>query len=474
MLRLLLTVGLLQLRPCTGCTYDQANGVPCVSGPIAATKGNAEDAPGGVQNLGDTGEAAVYACISDWGGDANVSAVADGDPVATTPAQLAAARALLANCADNGCKAVLSAGNNVLPFGLQGAADSAAVQARWTAGFTDVYGGLSVPWYATGGYADWEGNITAERALTSSSATSGFHYPTLWQSVELVVPPGYSTLRVLLLDTVTLLGSLGSATRRHLRDFNTVDAPPPESELQWTWLQDQLDACTADWLVVVGNDPVYSAGAVGPSPLLQARLLPMLASAGAALYVSGRDHVAQHFRPTAAAPLLDTIVIGNGAGGDEVEAAALQSAAANPAGALAWSYGGSAGFATLSFALSATTGAPQLTVAFYGQDEGAGPLYSFTKNATRTGTASAPPPVGGPHGARSGLILLVMLAGGSAASFGYIAAQSIHPGPKVADEEAPIVAKLTRAKKKAKAEARSLLEGLSDAEKKKRFNTFSL
>jgi hypothetical protein len=199
----------------------------------------------------------------------------------------------------------------------------------------------------------------------------------------------------------------------------------------------------------------------------------MLASAGAALYVSGRDHVAQHFRPTQAAPLLDTIVIGNGAGGDEVEAAALQNAAANPEGSLAWSYGGSAGFATLSFALSAMTGAPQLTVAFYGQDEGAGPLYSFTKNATRTGTASAPPPIGGPHGARSGLLLLALLAGGSAGGFGYLAALSYYPSPK-GDEEAPLVAKLTKAKQKANAKARLLMEGLSDAERKKRFNTFSL
>jgi hypothetical protein len=103
-----------------------------------------------------------------------------------------------------------------------------------------------------------------------------------------VVPPGYGTLQVIMVDTVTLLGELkppgthspasasvtaaavaasatsapvivpaavapptiGEATdaaaalaavtgggRRHLSDFNLPDDPPPESTLQWSWLE---------------------------------------------------------------------------------------------------------------------------------------------------------------------------------------------------------------------------------------------
>jgi hypothetical protein len=53
------------------------------------------------------------------------------------------------------------------------------VAATWT----DVYGlgpALAVPWFLTGGAADWEGNITAERALSTTSTTIGtptWHYP---------------------------------------------------------------------------------------------------------------------------------------------------------------------------------------------------------------------------------------------------------------------------------------------------------
>jgi hypothetical protein len=439
------------------CSYDQNNGASCVpdSGPVGASG----YAPGGVSNLGDSGLASVVGLISDFGGNATAS---------TTPAQLAAARALASVCAANGCKAVLSAGNNFRPNGLP--AGAAAASARWRQSWQAVYNATAAPWYATGGADDWEGNVTAERALTESSTSDfSWHYPTLWQSVVLVVPPGYSTLQVLLLDTVTLLGSL--MARRRLSDFNTPDGPPPISAVQWAWLEAQLAGCTADWLVVVGSAPLYSAGAVGPSAPLLMRLLPLLNASGAALYVGGSDAVAQHFRPTAAAPLLDSIVIGNGAGGDAAAAATLPNAAAVPPGALAWSFGGSAGFATLAVALD-EAGEAQLTVSFYGEALG-DPLYSFTKNATRRGTLQAAPAALGPHGARSGLLLFLVLASGSAAACGYFAAQVVHPPPGVMDAE-PATRAAGRRQQAAVTTPLLAEPGLTAAERHKRFNVFTL
>lgn len=43
--------------------------------------------------------------------------------------------------------------------------------------------------------------------------------------------------------------------------------------------QSELKNSTADWIVVVGNDPIWSVGANGPAPGLAARLLPMLNAA---------------------------------------------------------------------------------------------------------------------------------------------------------------------------------------------------
>ena len=44
-------------------------------------------------------------------------------------------------------------------------------------------------------------------------------------------------------------------------------------------VQSELESSTADWLIVIGNDPVWSAGANGPTPGLAGRLLPMLETA---------------------------------------------------------------------------------------------------------------------------------------------------------------------------------------------------
>ena len=58
-----------------------------------------------------------------------------------------------------------------------------ASAARVAASWSGVYGlgpALEVPWYLTGGYADWLGNITAERDLSVASTTTGsltWHYP---------------------------------------------------------------------------------------------------------------------------------------------------------------------------------------------------------------------------------------------------------------------------------------------------------
>jgi hypothetical protein len=85
------------------------------------------------------------------------------------------------------------------PLSAAGSASSAATQARVAATWTDVYTGasLQVPWYAVGGYMDWEGNCTAERALTTS-ASSRWQYPSLWHSFNVLVPPNYATLQIIM------------------------------------------------------------------------------------------------------------------------------------------------------------------------------------------------------------------------------------------------------------------------------------
>ena len=59
----------------------------------------------------------------------------------------------------------------------------------------------------------------------------------------------------------------------------------------WVWLQNALNASYADWIVVVGNHPVWSAGPSGPTWELADKLGPMLEAAGVAAYVSAKARV---------------------------------------------------------------------------------------------------------------------------------------------------------------------------------------
>ena len=342
-----------------------------------------------------------------------------------------------------------------------------------------MYKEPAVPWYLVAGYADWMGNCTAERSFTDIDTTDRWQYPALWHTFNVAVPPNWGTMTIVMLDTVTLSGQMvsnvgphtiplgvdGAASgapapaaqpaaqapphggegsvipgvgkvyygpstlqassgrhRRKLTDFN-LKANPPMSTVQWAWLESYLNSSTAQWLVVVGNDPIWSAGAHGPTWALADKLLPMLDAAGVALYISGRDPVAQHFAPSKAYPAVDFACIGTGAGGNATQAATLPSLSLTPAGTLDWSYGAGGAFMTVAMGVDpkdATTST--MTVSFYDQ-EGVN-LHSFTKYNPRS-KGSADPPTGKVASGTSdsaigqGVVVLVALVFGVCGGAGY-------------------------------------------------------
>lgn len=60
-------------------------------------------------------------------------------------------------------------------------------------------------------------------------------------------------------------------------------------------------------------DPIWSAGSRGPTWALVDNLLPLLDRYGVALYVSGRDPIQQHWKPSPTYPAVDFAGIGVGA-----------------------------------------------------------------------------------------------------------------------------------------------------------------
>jgi len=267
-------------------------------------------------------------------------------------------------------------------------------------------------------------------AFNGSSASSGrWIYPDLWHTFTVTVPPFEETIQFVMVDTETLtseqnqfpgwanmpnlyyppppanygrrrmlaagegvgaqaaagaqaLGGRAGGARR-LADFDVHTAPPISQE-QWAWAERTLSNSSADWLVVIGNDPVWSVGEHGPTWALAEKLLPLMESAGVALYISGRDPIAQHLMPSPSGASVDFVGIGNGAQSNASQALELPSQALCPDGALAFAYGASTGFVMVEVSSPKGKGMSQLSVSFY--DDTGALLYNFSKPNPRAGT----------------------------------------------------------------------------------------
>lgn len=67
------------------------------------------------------------------------------------------------------------------------------------------------------------------------------------------------------------------------------------SESAWQWLEDQMKASTAMYLIVGGHYPVYTVCKHGNTATLVTNLKPLLETYGAH-YISGHDHCLEHIQ----------------------------------------------------------------------------------------------------------------------------------------------------------------------------------
>jgi hypothetical protein len=105
-------------------------------------------------------------------------------------------------------------------------------------------------------------------------------------------PVGGGRALFVLLDTNPLLGPSWWTKGRYpdLRDQDPAD--------QLQWLDELLGQSTAEWKVVVGHHPLFSAGAMhGPTRGLRNRLQPIFEKHGVQVYFAGHDHNLQHLKP---------------------------------------------------------------------------------------------------------------------------------------------------------------------------------
>lgn len=207
-------------------------------------------------------------------------------------------------------------------------------------------------------------------------------------------------------------------------DFDIGTTPPPINETQWEWVvrslgprlspralfpkssrldhtsrpprlrpgktlpqENTLNTSTADWIIVVGHFPVFSAGENGPTPYLVERLLPLLAKANVALYFSGHDHQLEHIGPSfwPVPSNVDFVVSGAGAKYNY----SRDHIGDIPEGTLRYQYNQGCGFVSVRVAHE-TFEQSSLEISFWNGEQDM-PLYTFSK--ARAGAAAVPCPL---------------------------------------------------------------------------------
>lgn len=157
---------------------------------------------------------------------------------------------------------------------------------RFLTTFEKVYDSPSLykNWYMIAGNHDYFGNITAQ--ILYSNKSKRWMFPHYFYTKVFKIPKSNKTLQIMLIDTTILCNKW--IARRH-------KAPSPDAQLQW--IKHILESSKADYLLVGGHHPMYSAGIHGPNKCIQEKLEDLFKKHRVTAYFSGHDHNLQHIKP---------------------------------------------------------------------------------------------------------------------------------------------------------------------------------
>lgn len=173
---------------------------------------------------------------------------------------------------------------------------------------------LQVPWHVIGGNHDYRGDITRQIDYTKSQKGTRWNFPDYNHRVvkEFTVnsnadgspsiaddskSPRTVKVEILMIDTIQLAGFHDLESETLLGYFHPL--PGPESSVQASmalaWVEEALQKSDADYLLVAGHYPVYSACSHGNSQELIENLDPLLKKYGVTAYLSGHEHCQFHY-----------------------------------------------------------------------------------------------------------------------------------------------------------------------------------
>jgi acid phosphatase len=159
---------------------------------------------------------------------------------------------------------------------------------QWHGSFEDIYTApaLQSPWKIILGNHDYRGNIQAQ--IDYSKTSHRWRLPARYYTEAVTLPDG-ALATFYYLDTSPFIKKYSGSKVR-------VDGQ--NSQAQLDWLDAQLAASKAQWNIVIGHHPVYTAlddgdGFDHDQPDLIARLNPILQKHSVPIYICGHDHLLQ-------------------------------------------------------------------------------------------------------------------------------------------------------------------------------------
>lgn len=183
-------------------------------------------------------------------------------------------------------EAILGIGDNVYENGAEG---SYSLITQWWSNVYLQYESLRRTWYVVNGNHDWYTDGRVQVDFTSSSENSGgfWQFPSLWY--KRTFSSSATSADFFFIDTMVW--------RKSSLVARWVDADQ-EYTNQRNWLIGELAASTADWRIVVGHHPVYSAGLHGITSELIDDLDPIMRQYNVPIYIAGHDHSKQYIEYT--------------------------------------------------------------------------------------------------------------------------------------------------------------------------------